>query len=140
MPVRFTSSLAIFSFWALAACGGGAPMPIATRPEPAPTRIGIVPPAGPYNAAFDVLHYAVTMTLPDTGKFVTARSQARLVLRDPLALHRPVAGRGQLERRAEGVVHLGGDPHRRIVPRRPAGRRKTEPARSALRVQVRARG
>ncbi|MEX2281095.1 MAG: M1 family aminopeptidase [Gemmatimonadota bacterium] len=75
--------MAVLTLLGLIGCGGGAPLPLPTRPEPRPTRIGIVPPPGPYNQSYDAVHYGITLTLPDTGKFITATARIRLVLRDP---------------------------------------------------------
>jgi aminopeptidase N len=68
----------------LSACGGGVKAPLPERPEPQPTRIGIVPPRGPYQPGVDALHYAVSLALSDTGKFIAATARVRLMLRDPV--------------------------------------------------------
>jgi aminopeptidase N len=68
----------------LAACGGGAKVAPLSRPEPPPTRIGIVPKRGPYAPGFDAIHYAISVTLPETGKVIRAFSTVQLILRDPL--------------------------------------------------------
>ena len=66
----------------IAACGKSAPMPALNRPEPSPTRIGIVPPPGPYQAAVDALHYAITIELADTGSYVMASTRVDALVRE----------------------------------------------------------
>jgi aminopeptidase N len=68
----------------LAACGGGAQVTPLSRPEPAATRIGIVPKTRPYAPGFDALHYAISITLPDTGKVIRGVTRVDLRLRDPM--------------------------------------------------------
>ena len=51
-----------------------------------------------------------------------------LRLRDPLALRRPLAGGRELERSPQGIVHLRGDPHRRILTAAQAGRTIVRPS------------
>jgi aminopeptidase N len=79
---RLTLLLTVLFTFALNGCGGRAPARSPNRPEPAPTRIGIVPPAGPYAPGVDALHYAVAVTLPDSGTFMSANSRADILLRD----------------------------------------------------------
>ena len=68
-----------FAGWMLllAGCGGTAtPAPQAVEPgvEPEPVAAGRVPPAGPYVRGFDARHYDITLTLPDTGARIEART------------------------------------------------------------------
>jgi aminopeptidase N len=67
---------------ALPGCRRGVHAPPADRPEPHATRIGIVPPSGPYAPGIDALHYAVAITLPDTGTFVEATTRVDLLMRE----------------------------------------------------------
>ena len=74
----------LLSFFLLAACGGPPQVPDLNRPEPAPTRIGIVPPAGAYQQGVDALHYAITVELPDTGSVINASARVDVLLRERL--------------------------------------------------------
>lgn len=61
----------------LCACGGSTtPEPQTVQPgvEPEPVAAGRVPPAGPYLPGFDVRHYDIVLTLPDTGTFIEGRT------------------------------------------------------------------
>ncbi len=68
----------------LLGCAGGAPpagapapsadAPSTTAPEPAPIEAGRAPPPGPYRPGFDVLHYRIELTLPDTGRRIAGRT------------------------------------------------------------------
>lgn len=70
---------------ALAACAAGprgteAPAPARVVVEPPPIEAGVAPPPGPYAPGFDALHYEIALTLPDTGRYIRARSLARVRL------------------------------------------------------------
>jgi aminopeptidase N len=78
--MRRLSLLAVL-FVACSSAPKSAPL---TRTEPAPTRIGIVPKAGPYAPGFDALLYAISIQLPDTGTVIRATTRVEVLLRDPL--------------------------------------------------------
>ena len=63
-----------------AGCGGKVQVPAPDRPEPRATRVGIVPPPGPYQRGVDAVHYAITIELPDTGKHIVASARADLLI------------------------------------------------------------
>src|SRR5262249_19091521 len=79
-------SLMVTSAILLATACSSAPKPaaLATRSEPAPSRIGIVPKRGPYAPGFDALHYAISISLPDSGKVIRATTRVDLLLKDPM--------------------------------------------------------
>lgn len=66
----------------LSGCRGRVKAPPGDRAEPRATRIGIVPPPGPYSPAFDALHYNVALTLPDTGSLIEATARVDLLVRE----------------------------------------------------------
>ncbi|MGH7471318.1 MAG: M1 family metallopeptidase [Longimicrobiales bacterium] len=66
----------------LTGCRRGANTPPPDRPEPQATRIGIVPPRGPYAPGIDALHYTVAITLPDTGTYIEATARADILMRE----------------------------------------------------------
>jgi aminopeptidase N len=47
-------------------------------PEPAPVAPGRVPDEWPYAPGFDALSYEITLTLPDSGTFITGRTEIEL--------------------------------------------------------------
>lgn len=74
----------LLALLAATACGKEPPALPVDRPEPRPTRIGIVPPAGPYQPGIDALHYAITIELPDTGNYVMAVTRVDALVRERL--------------------------------------------------------
>ena len=83
MP-RARSLLVTSAILLVTACSSAAKTAVVNRPEPAPSRIGIVPKQRPYAPGFDALHYAISITLPDTGKVIRATTRVDLLLKDPM--------------------------------------------------------
>ncbi|MEJ7758605.1 MAG: M1 family aminopeptidase [Gemmatimonadaceae bacterium] len=82
--IRTQATAIIAALTVLAGCGGRVRVPPLDLPEPRATRVGIVPPAGPYQSGVDAIHYAITIELPDTGKHITASTRADLLITAPL--------------------------------------------------------
>lgn len=84
--------------------GPSAPEPAISR-EPPPIEAGVAPPAGPYAPGFDVLHYDLALSLPDTGRAIRGRARLRVArvapVRDTLVL--------DLSGLAADTVRVGGD-------------------------------
>jgi aminopeptidase N len=58
--------------------GTGAEAVTPSRSEPAPVPPGQVPEEWPYALGFDALSYDIRLTLPDSGSFITGRTQIEL--------------------------------------------------------------
>ncbi len=74
---------------ALGACAharpaaGPQPTPGGATPataEPAAIRPGVAPPAGPYAAGFDAIHYEISIVLPDTGTLIRGRTRVSIAV------------------------------------------------------------